>query len=141
MKTTRKRLLQELSESETSEIEEEDVMDGNGFSGNLRETVKANIANNISLGSPKDHEESSLLSQNTTSTKSARDHRTSGNLASTLQKTRDEDRRKGRAISRQIVCSPGASWKPKLTNTRHAGSMGHSLRRSDTGAEVNNDHQ
>jgi protein AATF/BFR2 len=117
VKTTRKRLLQEISESEASEIEDEDVMDSDEFDDNLREedeTFKASTANNISLETSEDHEKSPLVSQNAMSTKSARDHRASDDSTSTLQKTRDEDRRKGRAISRQIVCSTGASCKPQV---------------------------
>ena len=113
MKTTRKRL---LHESEASEIEDEDLMDSDEFDDNLREedqTFKASIANDISLKNSEDHEKPLLVSQNAMSTKSARDHRASDELTSTLQKTRDEDRRKGRAISRQIVCSAGASWTPQ----------------------------
>lgn len=69
------------------------------------------------------------------------DHSTSiqepvDDLTSTLRRKRDEDRKKGRAVSRQIVSLDLFSIWTKLQEGRFAGLVGLATRCSDTLAKV-----
>jgi protein AATF/BFR2 len=103
VKTTRKRLLQEDVEEGN---EEGSAAEGEGFSEHSREEDQPSeelSANEICSRSNGDNQEPPPASQNVSLNKSVQDYRPSDDLTSTLQKTRDEDRKKGRAISRQLV--------------------------------------
>lgn len=124
MKTTRKRLLQENSEEELVRSESEGVVEGDEFSETSREedqSAEEGDADEISSVSDEENKELPLPSQNVSSKNSAQDHMSLDDLTSTLQKTQDEDRKKGRAISRQIVrsvaiCSRGSQADEKYTH-------------------------
>ncbi|KAF8223528.1 TRAUB-domain-containing protein, partial [Tricholoma matsutake] len=106
VKTTRKRLLQENSEEELVRSESEGVVEGDEFSETSREedqSAEEGDADEISSVSDEENKELPLPSQNVSSKNSAQDHMSLDDLTSTLQKTQDEDRKKGRAISRQIA--------------------------------------
>jgi protein AATF/BFR2 len=106
VKTTRKRLLQENSEDEEVGSEDGGITEDDEFNQNSREedqSVDEGEANEISSGSDEDNEEPPPASQNASLNTSAKDHLPSDDLTSTLQKTREEDRKKGRAVSRQLV--------------------------------------
>jgi protein AATF/BFR2 len=74
------------------------------LSQNSREqgrSVEEEDATDISSGSDEENDEPLSASQNVSLNKPPQDHL--DDLTSTLQKTREEDRKKGKAISQQIV--------------------------------------
>jgi protein AATF/BFR2 len=137
VKTTRK-LLQEDSEDDT--VRSEDEEEGN-FSEHVYEDQSAEGgADEISSGSDVVNEGLPPTSPNTSPNKSPQDHGSRDGLTSMLQKTRDEDRKKGRAISRQIVRLTG-NLRDSSVNGIRAGYMGYSFGCSNTDAEVSGGHK
>lgn len=116
--------MQENSEEELVRSESEGVVEGDEFSETSREedqSAEEGDADEISSVSDEENKELPLPSQNVSSKNSAQDHMSLDDLTSTLQKTQDEDRKKGRAISRQIVrsvaiCSRGSQADEKYTH-------------------------
>ena len=95
--------MRDSSEDEVTGSEHGDVAEVEEYSDLPRgedQSVQGGSANDIPSGY---NEEPLGYSQNASLNKSAEDSLSSDDLTSTLQKTRDEDRKKGRAISKQIV--------------------------------------
>lgn len=70
------------------------------------QSIEEDFENDIPSGNDEKDKEPLSDSQNVSLNKSATGHLPSDDLTSMLQKTRDEDRKKGRAISKQIVRFP-----------------------------------